>query len=256
MLLALAACGSVDPAPEELDQLAHWFWSGYDTADDVELAVAVARLDGLTPDLAEPLRGSLTDLSVAEQATVALDHPADPAAAAGMVVVDRLACTLDQVERLAYAPDQDQLHEGVYESYDRVFTSDFDAYAARATPTLTWDAAIGANVLGNAYVADTRGGLRWSPEDPAAPFGPLLAARAFLSTPATFESDAASFDQDYEVEVFYERTPGSVVHAWFVWRQMVYGGGLDTDDADVVAGILSKLVEWDQATAEACAEGA
>ena len=123
MLLALTACGHVEPAPEDLDQLAHWFWSAYETNDDVELAVAVARFDGLTADLAEPLRGSLTDLTAEEQATVAVDAPQDPAAAAGMYVVDLLACTLDEVERLIYDPDQDQLHPGVYERYDRVYTS-------------------------------------------------------------------------------------------------------------------------------------
>lgn len=255
MLLLLAACGHVEPAPEDLDGLAHWMWEKYATSSDEELAVAVGNLDAAIGTLTEPRTGGLSDLTASEQGTVTLAEPQDPADATGMFVLDTLPCTLDQADRIAYDLDQDVLYEDVYDSYHREYTSDLDAYTTRQDPFLSWHSTIGATVLGNSYVEEVEGGLRWSEPVPAAPLGPFLLARAFLAEPAVFENDAASFRQDYQLELFYERDAGSVIHAWFLWREMDYGAGLDTNNEDIVALMLNKLEEWDEHTAAICDDG-
>lgn len=257
VLALLTACGPVAWAPADLDGLAHWLWFQYETADDVELAVAVERLHGvLDPAALEgPQVGRLTDLTPEEQATVVIDPPQDPAAATGMYVLDVLPCTLDQAEALLTESDQGRRYADVYDAYARTYTSDLASFEAGDAPFVTWEATVSAAVLGNDYVAEVDAGLRRSPAQAAAPFGPILLSRAHLPRPASFEDPGAAFNQDHQLEVYYEQSPGSLVHGWFLWREIDAGWGLDTDNENIVALMLSKLAEWDNRTAEICAAG-
>lgn len=266
LLLALLACHSTRPAPDDLDGLAHWFWSHYDGADaadrgaepgDDAVLAASLNLDAAVGELTKPMTGTLTDLSADEQAVLGLDAPQDIAAAAGMFLMNTVPCSLDQIERITIALEQDALYPDTYTDYARSYTSDVDAYLARETPYLTWASSIDAEVLGAGYHEDIDGGARYVSDPDGAAFGDMLMTRVYLPTPATFEdgNDAKSFTQDYQLEIYYSRDAGTVVHAYVLWRQMDYGGGLDTDDSSAQSLMLSALIDWDDANAGLCADG-
>lgn len=262
LVLALLACHSTQPAPADLDGLAHWYWSHYDGADDAAsddaaVLAATLNLDAAVGDLAQPMTGTLTDLSTDEQAVLGLESPHDIAAAAGMFLMNTVPCTMDQIERITIALEQDALYPDTYTSYARTYTSDADAYLARETPYLTWRSSIDAEVLGASYHEDIDGGARHVSDPDGAAFGDMLMTRVYLPEPATFEegNDAKSFTQDYQLEIYYPRSDTELVHAYVLWRQMDYGGGLDTDDASAQSLMLGALIDWDDANAALCADG-
>jgi hypothetical protein len=262
LTLLLVGCHSTKPAPGDLDGLAHWYWSAYDGVDteegaDSEVIAATLNLDAaLGGDAADaPSSGTLSDMTADEQALVFLDPARDITLAAGMFITNVLPCTMDQIERITIEIDQAGLYPGTYDTYERAYTSDADAYLARETPYLTWTSSIDATVLGASYHEDIEGGTRFVPDTDGEGFGDMLLTRVWLPTPAEFESDDKSFDQDYQLEIYYPLSSTEVVHYYVLWRQMDYGGGLDTDDASVQGLMIGALLDWDKANADLCEGG-
>lgn len=256
LLLLAVGCASTKPVPADLDGLAHWFWQHYDAGTDEEIAEATvalhAAIDGDALKKAET--GTLTDLTTAEAELVPLDAPPDPAAARGMVLANVIGCTLEELEPILYALDQDQLYPDVYDAYGRVYTTDLDAYVAREAPQLGWQSDIEATILGSTYTERVLAGLRWSPAvEGSGDWGPVLLGRAWIPEPAAFEDENKSFDQDFQLEIYWERSPGEVLHVYALWREMSYGSGLTTDSDTVVGIILDNLVKWDDQTTALCA---
>lgn len=251
LLLAFSAgCRGVDPAPADLDGLARWYWANGEEAEHRDIADSIvtlhATVDGDALD--GPVDGALTDLSAEDLALVGID--ADPAAASGFYMVNTFNCPIDQLERVLYHLEQDELFE--YDAYQRTYTSDFDAYTAREVDTLTWEVDIEASVLGNKYTENIHGGLRYIPETD---FGPAILARTYLTEPANFTEGNGSFDQDYQMEVYYERAPGEIVHLYALWRQFDWGSGMDQDSEIAVRVNLNGLADWDEETEKICEEG-
>jgi hypothetical protein len=224
----------------------------------MELASGVVNLHaaGHAATLVNPRDGSFSRLTKDELDVVHVQGH-DPSKARGMFVFNVFNCTLDQTEKIIYALNQDQLYSGVYDSYSRHYTSDFDAYASRTTNELTWDTDMSATILGSHYNESLRGGVRRIPQiDPmATPFGPYLVARTWMPTPANFPHSDKTFDQDYQIEVYYERKAGEVIHLYGIWRQMNLGTilNLSTENDEVVATTVGHLEDWDSKTAELCA---
>lgn len=252
-------CKDVDPAPEDLDGLFHYVWEKYDDGLDEELALAVinahAAIDG--DELSEVQDGSLSAFTRDEMDRVGMRASADPNELAGMYLVDLLPCTLEQLERVITDLDQDQLYEGEYEAYDRRYTSDHDAYAAREEPQLTWDVDITAEfVAGALYEEFIHGGTRYVPavDEETSPFGPVVLARTWMPDAARFDNDDYYFTQDYQIEVYYERAPGEVNHLYGLWRHSGFQE-LNTDDEFLVRQILNALADWDVRTGELCQSG-
>ena len=71
--------------------------------------------------------------------------------------------------------------------------------------------------------------------------------------PATFTSpdSSAQFDQDYQIDLYYERSPGELVHMFAVWRRMSFNTR-STDDDFFVSTALSSFIDWDVRMAELC----
>jgi len=153
--------------------------------------------------------------------------------------------------------DQDQLYEGEYDSYTRTYTSDYDDFASGESSTLAWKVEMEAEwMAGASYTEVLRGGLRWVPEidEDTTPWGPILMARTWLPQEADFDNDDFYFQQDYQIEVFWERAPSQIVHMYGLWRE---AGFLEasTDDDTIVHHMTEALGEWDDTTAEICAAG-
>ena len=77
-----------------------------------------------------------------------------------------------------------------------------------------------------------------------------------MTQPAAFdEGSKKSMDQDYQIEAFWERSPGELVHVYGMWRQGDYGAGYTTDSEGVQRLILNGMSSWDDDTERLCAEG-
>lgn len=256
----LLACGRVEPAPANVDGLSRWFLTGYERASDEEIDAAVANLwvavDADT--LGEAVDGALTDLTAEDVIELELPEGTDPTRAAGVYFARTLACPLADVQGIVTAVEQDELYVGVYDAYERHYTSDLAGWMAGDVDRLDWSVELDSKLLGASYHESLRGGaraVRDLPDDVAA-HGPILMSRTHLAAPAAFEEGSSkSFDQDYQIEVYVEREPGVTVHLYAVWRELNMGGGLDQDNEDVMRIILNNLADWDDGTEEICAQG-
>lgn len=272
-LAGLAACHSTKPAPEDLDGLAHWYWQHFDGASPVDQtegtdADAIAAQVNLDAALAIALgsievgktsSGSVTDLSDTEQSIVVVDPPRDVALAAGIYIADVVGCSLDQIERITIDLDQDELYPGSYDSYERTYTSDVDAYLARETPYLTWESNIDATVLRASYHEDVVGGARYVVDDGSVEggHGDIFISRVTLTAPAEYEDKTSgkSFDQDYQLDIYYALSDSEVVHFYPLWRQYDYGSGFDQDSSSAQSLMIRGLFDYDDDNAALCADG-
>ncbi|MEZ4235861.1 MAG: hypothetical protein R3F59_06800 [Myxococcota bacterium] len=250
----------VEPAPAELDALLHWTWARYDEGDDEALAGAVTNLDAAVggQGLVESFDGSVSRLDREEAALVGVTDR-DPGDAAGIFLVDAFACDFDQLQEILSYPGQDELFLDVYDAYARTFEQSRDAWLAGDVDRIDYDIDYTASLLGATYVAAGRGALRRLPDlgDPeVTPFGPAVLQRSYLPAPAAFEGDSnKSLDQDYQLEVYWPRGEGRVVHVYGMWRQANFGSGLDMENESAQRILLNNLLDWDDNTAALCAEG-
>jgi hypothetical protein len=182
----------------------------------------------------------------------------NPATASpGLLEASEMPCTLDQIEPLLYDTDQDKIHSGSYDSYARTYTSSLSAYQARTTETLAWTSTYKPD--GVSYQATVNGGLRRIPSLGAtqSPFGPILLARTWMPKAATGLPSGQEFKQDYQMEVYYERTPGHTVHTFADWRDINISydglpGTYGQTNTLYQTLVLSNDVSWDQTIANQC----
>ncbi|MBW2257952.1 MAG: hypothetical protein JRI25_25585 [Deltaproteobacteria bacterium] len=256
--LPLAACRGVDPAPEDLDALMHYLWERFEEGEDLEIHEGVVNLhdavDGAT--LEDAWDGALTPLTPEQAALVGVDDR-DPADAPGFVLVHPILCDLDHLDDILAHPDQDELYTGVYDAYQRTWTSDWDAYADGEVDILTWDLEYEASVLGSSYTGTAKGMLRRvrGIDEEVSPFGTVLLARAHMPVPVAFERGNKSMDQDYQLEIYYDRADEEIVHTYGMWREADFGSGFTSESEVVQRLLLNGLEDWDHTTDDLCEDG-
>lgn len=252
LLTALLGCRNIEEAPPDLDGALQGLWTGYESGSDEELRELAAALDGILGGaaLTEPVDGTLADLSGDGPAIVGLET--DPSLAAGMYLAGPIGCGMDDLRAILVAEDQDALYLDIYDSYARTYEGDPAAWLADDVPEVGWTVDIAATILGASYTERIAGGVRYVPEGNGV--GPLVLARTWLLEPAVFESDGKSFDQDFQIEIYWPRD-ADILHVYGLWRQMDFGSGLTTDDEGVVRIQLNNLHDWDARTSEICASG-
>lgn len=253
-LLLLLACARPVEAPEDLDALFHYLWQHYAAGTDEEMLAAGANLAPLIETASD---GLITRLDRDEQATVEMEGDQDPAEATGWYVAGPLACPFADTEQILYALDQEGLYESAtgkesYEAYDRVYTSDLDAYTSRAEPFLTWTTTYTVTPVLTTYTAVILGSLRYVPEQDGV--GPMLLQRSHLPAPATFASETQDFfEQDYQLDIVLPHGDG-VVHAYGNWRDL-QSAGLEDESAGVQNLLIDGLVGYYQDLETVCAAG-
>lgn len=255
--LAICAC-RVSEAPESVDALARWYWVNYEDLTDEDVLDGVQNLDAevliLDGKDKMPLKAKLEDLQASEIAHLPLPPGTNPTLAQGLVVVTVMPCTLAQIESIFIGDNFAKDFPDVYDSYQRDYETSVEDYLSRETLELSWKTTYQASLLGDRYTAEILGEARWVPDQDReeGPKGPALLGRSVLMTPATFDpSSNKSLPQDYQIDLFYERSPGEVIHMFAVWRQMNVGT-LSTDDDILVNIMLANFVEWDQEFSKLC----
>lgn len=252
-LLLAGGCKAVEPAPEDLDGLFHWFWTNYDEASDADLLEAVANAhDAMSiGELDEVVDGSLSDFTRQEMDVVGMREDADPEELAGLYLLNAFPCTVERLDEIVIAEDQMSQYDGAYDSYERTYTSDDAAYRDRSVNTLSFTSDIAADLMGP-YTQTVRGTARWVPASDDFPYGPAVVARYWMPEEAVFEADGTFFTQDYQLEVYYEREPGDLAHLYGLWRNMGFGNA-STESETISRMILNALADWDDRTEELCA---
>jgi hypothetical protein len=255
VVLLMLGC-KVEPAPEDVDALIRYLFDLSDDGDDAQLAEAVRNLDSAIggSGFQEAVRGEVSPLG--SDAATRAGVSGDPNDAGGLYLLNPLACTLDALLPVLTNSEQDVLYDGVYDQYERTYTSDLDAFIDGGSPTLSWDVAYSASALSTSYDALLDERLRLVPglgEDDS-PFGAFFLSRRLMTAPAVMTNGDGYFDQDYKVELYYERAPGEMVHLHGMWRELEVLG-LTMEDGGMQTLLLNGMEDWDEETLAWCAAG-
>lgn len=259
--LCLAACLDQTPpetAPEEVDANLKWFWVHGDEAGDATLVDGANKLavSGKADTRTAPLKGQMRNrLEPSDLVNVGLEHN-DPSTARGVILVNLFDCTLDRLAVILSAKDQKSQYADVYERYDRTFTvSDPEAFTGGSSDVITWNVATRVALpLGDVYDSNLKGGLRRVKAPADGPTkGDFIIARTYLTEPAVFQNpDTTSyFRQDYQIELFWEQSPGRVFHAYGMWRD-IKTYDLTIEDNGFLNIVLDNLKKWDDGTEALC----
>lgn len=252
----IIGCKAVEPAPTEINDLAHYFWDNFEQTSD-ELAPAMLNLDAAIDagSLEDAIDGTISDLSVDQLVAIGQDHN-DPQLATGVFMANVVNCSLDALEEHSYALNQAELHAGTYDAYEREYTSDFDAYTERQVDALEWRSIYDVSGLGVAYTAIIDGRMRRlsAVDDETTPYGDALLIRGVLAEPGYIEGsdNERGLMQDYQLEVFYPVSANQTAHFYVIWRQMIYTSSIDFDSESAQRLVLDGLVDWDEEAEDWC----
>lgn len=256
LLLAATALGTgcaEDPAPEKIIDVSRWLYRNYATATDERLADAVVALAGSVTAVSAdtPFKGLIGALKAGDNEVVGRTG-VDATKTVGMMVVTEFNCKLAQVEKIHSAAEQDTLHPSAYTAYQRTFRQNRDDYLARKFQKLDWDTALTSD-----YASEKLdGSMRFVPDfgKVQSPYGAALVSRTWLKENAVAVASATEWQQDYQIEAYFERTPGKVVHLFAVWRQAQFMG-LSNESATLQNLQFGGFVDWDKEVEKACASG-
>lgn len=258
LLLAVCGCRNIDPAPVELDELLHYLWTQVDEGDDETLAEGIRNLDAAigAKAIEDVEDGTITHLSKEEAALVGISDR-NPADAPGVYLTNRYLCTRPDLEAILAYEDQAVIYTGVYDAYSREYTSSKADFLDESADRLTWDLEYTSTILGATYTAKSKGMLRRVPDlgREETPWGPVVFARTYMPKPAVFDTDKKSQEQDYQLEMYWERDKGEIIHVYGLWRQADFGSGFTSEDEAVQRILLNNLADWDDTTEALCAEG-
>ena len=258
LVTALAGCATYDRAPEAIGDLMPFFWDNWENGADGVLAEAVVNLGNATTEvgLGVPLKATLSPMATSRIESLGLGDR-DASRTAGLVTVTSFKCTLPQLEKILASKDQMAIYpDGGYITYNRVYTTSDVDYFARKISFLKWTVDLTAThiydmseslVGGLRFVADRGGGK--------SPYGSAIVQRTYMPTPALFGDPDHQWLQDYQIEVYFEREPNRIVHAYATWREVHLPLNFESGKDFYTSQSLSNMVDWDQATEAACAAG-
>lgn len=242
-----------DPAPNELTYQARAIWDVYDVtkATDADVKNAISNILEEVKMANPPLTDKMGPLLTSDLALIGFGSR-NPSTAQGMLLIDSISCSLDQIRQLVVAKNQTVLYPNLYDAYDREYTSSVQDFLSGASPTVTWQTTYTGDALGYVYNATLTGGAR--NVQGAMPDGsPVLLARTYLDMPADFTQGGGdgSFQQDYQIELYYATSPSSVIHFYGLWRDFQVNNL--TSAADLYINlILGELEDFDTRSGLVC----
>lgn len=258
---AAAGCITITNAPEDLELAIKGYWQDFESADDDTVAEATRNVDAIIAPLKAadqlPSMGRIGELEQTDLAKVGMEQKGNAKAARGVMVTTVIECSLDKLEQFLVARNQPDLYPEVYKSYERAYEGDANEYFARGKKTLGWTTHYSAEVMSTRYDTVVTASLRRVPDlgKEKTPFGPVLLARSYWKAPAQMTATDQTWKQDYQMEAYYEREPGKVIHLYATWRELDMGSyTMETDSA--VKFMLNSMADWDDRTSELCKSGA
>lgn len=261
LVIFSVACGppkAAEPAPDGLGPNLRWFWSTSDESDDATVLDATAKLSsaGKISTRTSAFKGAQSErLSASDLKVVNLESN-DPSKARGLMVVNLFDCKLDVLADILSADDQIALYPDSWTTHARTANGDRQAFLEKRTNRYGWDADITVTFpVGDVYQSKLKGSLRRVPASSTFEHD-VLVARLWLTAPATFASSSTSyFNQNYEIEVFWEHSPGRIAHGYGMWREVKVGTfNITIEQEDLLKITLDNLVDWDTKTQALCAK--
>lgn len=256
-IVLLTGCRGVDAAPTGIDDLAHYLWRQQEQGTPEESQAAIENLHAaLGADVIEDaIDGTISPLTREEAALVDNDDE-DPTLAQGVYMAKLIHCDMDTFETIVSHPDQDRLYTDLYDHYTRNFEGDRDAWVAGSLDDLHLTFRYTGSALGATYDAASDARLqRIQPVDNGR-FERVVFYRSYFPEPAVFQGNSdKDFRQDYQMELYWERAPGEIVHFYGMWREADWGGGFTSNDPPVQRLLLNALADFDDTTDELCANG-
>lgn len=228
-------------------------WKAYDKPDD-DVKKAAADIAGVVERAGNrPVQVTIDDLTKADVGIPSITR--DPTTGQGMLVITELDCSLAQIEKLAVASNQAAIYPGSYDKYKRTYQTPALDFVSSVAPSLVWKTEYTVSLLGRTYEAVLTGGARRVLG--AAPGGgAMLLSRTVLDQPARFiAGEDAEFNQDYQLEAYYEIAPAKVVHYYALWREFRVGS-LTSSDNLYINVILGNLIDFDVRTGKVCRDNA
>ncbi len=259
LALTLAACRPPDPAPTELDELAHFFLTQAHVLEHERILEGAANLARWFDDqgLAGPgaASGSLSDLSPEEVGAFdELTWQPDPAPAVGVFALSELDCSLGEAEAVNLHEDQLELFPDSYRSYARSYERDPSCYLDGACDAVDWVAQIEDGFVGGLGTMTYRvvAKLRRSRDEAGTPGAMLV--RSVMPEPAAEEYDAGGYEQSYHVGVYIPRGEGRSLHLSALWSHG-WVNGVD-EEADLWANqYVGGLLDFEENMQTLCVEG-
>jgi len=255
--LTAASCKRPDPAPTDLDDLAHFFLAQTDLQEHERIVEGAANLlawydaSGLAGQ--GPSAGTLTDLAQEEvDAIEELNWAPDPRPCAGVFAISEISCEFAAVEAMNLEPNQTEVFEGNYESYVRTWESDPGCFEAGTCDALDWSSVIEDNFVFSyemTYTMYVR--MRRSRDEGGAPAALLI--RSVMTDPAEEDVDFGGFEQSYHIEVYVPRAEG-LLHLYGMWS---YGwiSGSDPDSDFWPNRYADGLLEFEEQLEGLCVDG-
>ncbi len=260
LLVFLAGgCKAPDPAPIELDELAHFFFAQVHEQEHERIVEGAANLAAWFDEqgLEGPgaTSGSLTDLVTTE--VTAMEEMAwapDPEPAVGVFALSELPCSLEQAEAVNLHDEQLELFPGSYKDYSRSYDGDKDCYATEDCDSLDWTAQIEDGFMGSLGSMTYRLVIKMRRSRDAEGQPAAMLVRSVMPEVAEEDYNAGGFEQSYHVGVYAPRGDGKSLHLSAMWA---YGwvNGVDPD-ADAWANqYVEGLLDFEDTMEELCTEG-
>ncbi len=160
-----------------------------------------------------------------------------------MSLILPLDCELEQVEDVVIHLEQEELFPDVFETYERAYTGDLQAWEEDREP-LTWRADY---VVSIPLTSDLTCTLLGEIREPAEG---VLVARSVLQPAAISEDDDGVFDQDWRMEAWVDQGH-RVLHIEALWRHMD-AGVVNTENEAIRGLVLDGIEDWDEQVQRWC----
>ncbi len=258
LLILVFGCKMPDPAPTELDDLAHFFMAQTHEQDHDRIIEGADNLrawfDANTGADEITTGGYLTDLTLEEvDALDEMEWSPDPALCAGVFVVSRLSCALDEAAAISLEPNQLEVFEGNYQAYDREFDTDPDCYPTGECDAVDWTSIIEDNFvagIGEMFY-EVKVKLRRSRDEAGDPGAMLV--RSIMPAAAEEDVNSGGFEQSYHIEAYVPQGSGAL-HMYGMWS---YGWFLESDPDDNIwfDQYLGGLEDFEKQLEDLCVNG-
>lgn len=253
--LFMAACRGPDLAPEELDDLVHFFLAQAGVQDHEAIGQGADNLEAWFDSSVEVVggqaSGALTPLVQSEvQDFDELEWDPDPADADGVYVLTELDCAMDAAMEVMLEPAQAEMFPAVYEAYEREFDTDPDCFIPGSCDGVDWHCWVEDKFLTSTMTYECRAILRrsWHGDDGEQQ---AVLLRSMMPEPAVEDVEAGGMDQSYHIQAYIPRGEAKVLHLYAVWNNGWFAN--IGEDGDFWSNLyLDGLLEYDDRLLELC----